>query len=37
MEGNYDQLVGKIQELYGQSRADVERDLDNLIRSEPVR
>jgi uncharacterized protein YjbJ (UPF0337 family) len=30
--GNYDVLVGRIQELYGKSRDDVERELANMER-----
>lgn len=33
--GNYEMLVGKIQERYGTSRAQVERELDALL-GEPV-
>jgi len=34
--GNYEMLVGKIQERYGTGRAQVERELDALL-GEPVR
>lgn len=30
IEGNYDVLLGKIQEAYGMSREEVERDLSSL-------
>jgi len=37
-EGNYDILVGKIQEKYGTSREDIKRELDRMNRSdEPSR
>jgi len=35
IEGNVDLLVGKIQEKYGQTRAEIERDLDMLLSEEP--
>jgi len=35
IEGNVDLLVGKIQEKYGQTRAEIERDLDMLLAEEP--
>lgn len=34
IEGNYDMLVGKIQEAYGKSREEIERRLDQLDRDE---
>ena len=37
IEGNYDILVGKIQEKYGQSREEVERSLDAMLERTPVR
>lgn len=35
IEGNFDLLVGKIQEKYGQTRAEIERDLNMLLAEEP--
>jgi len=35
IDGNYEILVGKIQEKYGQTRAEIERDLDMLLSEEP--
>jgi uncharacterized protein YjbJ (UPF0337 family) len=32
VEGNYDMLVGKIQEKYGASREEIERRLDALAK-----
>jgi uncharacterized protein YjbJ (UPF0337 family) len=32
--GRRDQLVGRIQELYGTSKTEIERDLDDLRRGE---
>lgn len=32
-EGNYDQLVGKIQEKYGYERVEAEREVDEWIAS----
>lgn len=29
-EGNRDKLIGKIQEKYGRSREDIERELDTI-------
>jgi uncharacterized protein YjbJ (UPF0337 family) len=29
--GNYDVLVGRIQQKYGHTREEVERDLDNIV------
>jgi uncharacterized protein YjbJ (UPF0337 family) len=29
--GNYDALVGRIQQKYGYAREEVERDLDNIV------
>ena len=34
ISGNYDMLVGKIQETYGKSREEIERRLDRLDREE---
>ena len=34
IEGNYDMLVGKIQEAYGKSREEIERRLDQLDRDD---
>jgi len=33
-EGNYDILVGKIQEKYGQTREAIEREFDTLMKKE---
>ena len=36
--GNYDALVGRIQQKYGYAREEVERDLDNIAADRsPVR
>lgn len=36
--GNYDMLVGKIQQKYGHAREEIERALDRLLSEEsPVR
>lgn len=32
-EGNYDQLVGKIQEKYGYQREKAEREVDSWLRT----
>lgn len=34
ISGNYDMLVGKIQEIYGKSREEIERRLDQMDRDE---
>jgi uncharacterized protein YjbJ (UPF0337 family) len=34
IEGNYDMLVGKIQERYGIAREQVERDIDAMMANE---
>ena len=34
ISGNYEMLVGKIQETYGKSREEIERRLDRLDREE---
>ncbi len=34
VEGNYEMLVGKIQEKYGTTREQVERELDALVAKE---
>ena len=31
-EGHRDRIIGRIQELYGDKRADIERDFDELDR-----
>jgi uncharacterized protein YjbJ (UPF0337 family) len=31
VQGNYDMLVGKIQERYGRAREEIERELDALM------
>ncbi|MGQ0548828.1 MAG: CsbD family protein [Armatimonadota bacterium] len=36
IEGNYDILVGKIQEKYGTTRQQIERELDSVLMSETV-
>lgn len=36
IEGNYDMLVGKIVEKYGQAREQIERRLDSFLTEEPV-
>ncbi len=36
VEGNYEMLVGKIQEKYGTTREQVERELDALVAKEPA-
>ena len=36
IEGNYDMLVGKIAEKYGQAREQIERRLDTFLTEEPV-
>ncbi len=36
IEGNYDMLVGKIVEKYGQAREQIERRLDTFLTEEPV-
>jgi uncharacterized protein YjbJ (UPF0337 family) len=33
--GRRDQLVGRIQELYGTSKTEIERDLEDIRRTEP--
>lgn len=33
--GNLDLLIGKIQEKYGQTREEIERDFDMLLSEEP--
>jgi uncharacterized protein YjbJ (UPF0337 family) len=35
IEGNFDLLIGKVQEKYGQTRAEIERDLNMLLSEEP--
>ena len=35
--GRRDQLVGRIQELYGTSKNEIERDLDDLEHQDPER
>jgi len=35
IEGNVEMLIGKIQEKYGQTRAEIVRDLDRLLPAEP--
>lgn len=35
--GNYDILVGKIQEKYGTTRQQIERELDSVLMSETAR
>lgn len=35
IQGNVEVLIGKIQEKYGQTRSEVERDLDTLLSEEP--
>lgn len=35
--GRRDQLVGRIQELYGTSKHEIERDLDDLEHQDPDR
>lgn len=35
IEGNVEMLIGKIQEKYGQTRAEIARDLDRLLPAEP--
>ena len=38
ISGNYDMLVGKIQEIYGKSREEIERRLAQMVQEEtPVR
>jgi uncharacterized protein YjbJ (UPF0337 family) len=34
--GNYELLVGKIQEKYGQTRQEIEQQLDMLVTEKPV-
>lgn len=34
ISGNYDMLVGKIQETYGKTREEIERRLDQMDRDE---
>ena len=38
IDGNYDKLVGKIQERYGHQRDQAERDVNNWLakRQEPI-
>jgi uncharacterized protein YjbJ (UPF0337 family) len=36
VEGNYEMLVGKIQEKYGTTRAQIERELDAFASQEPA-
>ncbi len=36
-EGNYDQLVGKVQERYGRSRAEAKREADEWMQSQNER
>jgi len=36
IQGNYDMLVGKIVEKYGQAREQIERRLDSFLTEEPV-
>lgn len=36
IEGNYEMLVGKIQEKYGLAREQIERRLDAFLTEEPV-
>lgn len=36
IEGNVEMLIGKIQEKYGQTRAEIARDLDRLLPAEPA-
>ena len=35
IQGRSERFVGKLQERYGQSQADAERDLDNWLKSLP--
>jgi uncharacterized protein YjbJ (UPF0337 family) len=37
IQGNYDMLVGKIQEKYGRTREEIEREMDRLAADESVR
>jgi uncharacterized protein YjbJ (UPF0337 family) len=39
IEGNYEMLVGRLQERYGRSREEIEKDLDRRFRKweEPMR
>lgn len=37
IDGNYDILVGKIQEKYGTTRQQIEHELNALRQEEPVR
>lgn len=36
VEGNYEMLVGKIQEKYGTTREQIERELDAFASREPA-
>lgn len=36
VEGNYEMLVGKIQEKYGTTREQIERELDAFASQEPA-
>jgi uncharacterized protein YjbJ (UPF0337 family) len=35
IDGNYDKLVGKVQERYGHQREQAERDVDAWLNSRP--
>jgi uncharacterized protein YjbJ (UPF0337 family) len=37
VQGNYDMLVGRIQELYGRTREEIEREIEALKIDERVR
>jgi uncharacterized protein YjbJ (UPF0337 family) len=37
IQGNYDMLIGKIQEKYGIARQEVERDMDAMLPREAGR
>lgn len=37
IDGNYEILVGKIQEKYGITRQQVEREIDSVLMEEPAR
>lgn len=36
-EGDYDKLVGRVQERYGYAREDAEREVDTWMRQQEVR
>jgi uncharacterized protein YjbJ (UPF0337 family) len=36
IEGNFEKLVGRIQERYGYQREQAEREIDEFLRQQPV-